>query len=286
MRMKLIILIVLIPIIILATSCGYNLSIEKEEAGEEKPTEIIILSYRGVTANGDIIYPTGEVVEEDIETVEIIFEATGFDIYKDIIEITWQLEGEELLKGDRVEVLEGYDDRYLVRLKYRSGYLPQGEYTCTIKINNTLADSIDFEIKRSELSEEERNYLVEVMGMVLILTDGMGIYGNELLDETYSENYSIARCKEISGQAVEVIDYCYMLYMDIDPPYMFKEAHILLDQSMDNYYKSNIYLKKYINESDIDLGIEYIDQSAEYLELGSKYLESYNQEINKIIGGN
>lgn len=282
MRMKLTFLIVLIPIIILATSCGYNLSIEKEE----EHTVISILSYRGVKADGDVIYPTGEVVEENIETIEVIFEATGFDIYKDIVDITWQLEGEELLKGDRVEILEGYINRYLVKLKYRSGYLPQGGYTCTIKINNTMADSIDFEIKRSELSEEERNYLVEVMGMILILTEGMDIYGNELLDEAYSQNYSIARCKEISGQAVEVIDFCYMLHMDINPPYMFKEAHILLDQSMENFYKNNIYLKKYINETDIDLCTKYIDQSAEYLELGTQYLESYNREIEKIVGSN
>lgn len=171
---------------------------EKKEEVEIIPT-LKILSVNGMDDDNNIFETSNNNINGNISLIAVDIEIENFDIDKDKIETVWEFNGQEVYRSN--EIIEDTGNLYKVGVSKSEGFFISGDYKCSVYLNDSLTDSIEFKVSQPDLDP------VEISGTGTFSSDFFNIAGGLTIFEfknSGSGNFIVYLFDE-DGNEIELI---------------------------------------------------------------------------------
>jgi hypothetical protein len=138
------------------------------ETTEPKP-ELKILNVNGQDADCKNYPLNGDTIDGNITIVLVNLEINNFNVNKDTVQTIWEYENSEVFRSN--DIKNDTANKYYVGAKSTEGFFTTGNYKCTVSINNSIEQSIEFKITQKDLEP------IEISGKGSKSTDFFDISG-------------------------------------------------------------------------------------------------------------
>lgn len=136
-------------------------------------------------------------------------------------------------------------------------------------------------VGESTIADADAEYIGTSMVMHFIMTEGLMKF-EEACQDYANGKISTSEYKVIIKEYIETVEYCYDMYLELEPSGELEKSYDMEGKAMDHFLNSTTFLQRYLETDDIGEEVEYLDKSLAEFELGIEYINKATEQIKKL----